>query len=61
MSGRRAFVRALAAGLLAAPLLAAARPESAIRRVGWLHLGQPWNLEQIRSKLRELGWIEGAI
>jgi putative ABC transport system substrate-binding protein len=49
----------LAAGLLVAPIPVAAMPERAVRRVGWLHLGRPWNLQQFRDKLRELGWIEG--
>ena len=59
MSDRRAFVRALAAGLLVAPFSAAGIPENTVRRVGWLHLGQPWSLHQFRDKLTELGWIEG--
>ena len=59
MNGRRAFVRAVAAGLLVAPIPVAAISERAVRRVGWLHLGRPWDLQQVRDKLRELGWIEG--
>lgn len=59
MSDRRAFVRALAAGLLVAPFSAADVPESAVRRVGWLSLGRPWSLHQFLDKLKELGWIEG--
>jgi len=59
MSNRRAFVRAMAAGLLAAPFSAAGVPKDNVRRVGWLHLGQPWNLISFRDKLRDLGWIEG--
>jgi putative ABC transport system substrate-binding protein len=59
MSDRRAFVRALAAGLLIAPFPAASVPKDNVRRVGWLHLGQPWNLNHFRDKLRDLGWVEG--
>ena len=59
MSDRRAFVRALAAGLLATPFSAAGVPKDNVRRIGWLHLGQPWNLISFRDKLRDLGWIEG--
>lgn len=59
MSDRRAFVRALAAGLLVAPFSAAGVPENAVRRVGWLSLGRPWSLHQFIDKLKELGWIEG--
>jgi putative ABC transport system substrate-binding protein len=59
MSDRRAFVRAMAAGLLAAPFSVAGVPAEAVRRVGWLHLGQPWNLHQFRDKMKDLGWIEG--
>src|SRR4030095_832767 len=33
--------------------------ENPVRRVGWLHLGQPWSLRIFRDKRRELGWIEG--
>jgi putative ABC transport system substrate-binding protein len=59
MTDRRTFVRVMAAGLLVAPLSAAGASENSVRRVGWLHLGQPWNLHHFRDKLRELGWIEG--
>ena len=59
MSDRRAFVRTLAAGLLLTPFSAAGVQENTLRRVGWLSLGQPWNLHEFRDKLKELGWIEG--
>jgi putative tryptophan/tyrosine transport system substrate-binding protein len=56
---RRAFITALAGGLLAAPL--AAETQMARRaRVGWL-LPDPkaFALDPFRQRLKELGWIEG--
>jgi len=57
---RRAFLRTLAGGLLAAPAAAKAQEAGRIRRVGVLHVGSPpdpW-VEGFRQGLRELGYVE---
>ena len=60
---RRAFVAAVAGGLLSAPLAARAQPAGKLRRIGFLgnstaaleaNLVQPF-----RDGLRELGYVEG--
>jgi len=58
---RRAFL-AGAAGLLAAPLAAEARPAGKVPRVGFLFFGSPGpsvELDAFRQGLRELGYVEG--
>ena len=59
MMERRNFIAALAAGLVAASLDAAAEQAAKIYRIGWLELGRAWNLDTFRRALNELGWIEG--
>src|SRR6267143_4578059 len=63
MIDRRTFVRALAGGLLAAPLAAEAQ-QAGTRRIGLLDTSSPsparaqlW--ETLRQRLRELGYLEG--
>jgi len=60
---RRAFLGALAGGLLAAPRAARAQPAGKAYRIGWLSPasaanGLP-NLDALRAGLRELGYVEG--
>jgi len=57
---RRTFLCALSGSLLAGARLAAAvTPHHDTRTIGWLSLGQQWDMEAFRSRLRELGWVEG--
>jgi putative ABC transport system substrate-binding protein len=63
MTTRRMFIRTLAGGLLAAPLVAEAQQASKVHRIGLLapsdaHAGTPY-VEAFRQGLRELGWVEG--
>ena len=63
MMNRRAFLRALSAGLLTAPLTAAAQQAGRVPRIGFLGLTSPSDrpplLDAFRQRLRELGWVEG--
>jgi putative ABC transport system substrate-binding protein len=59
---RRAFIWATAAGLLTAPVIAAAQPAGKVYRIGVLEmtpvaLNAP-NLDAFRQGLRELGYVE---
>jgi len=54
---RRAFVRTLAGGLLAAPLAAEAQEAAKVRKVGELHPGT--GSEERLAALREAGYVEG--
>jgi putative ABC transport system substrate-binding protein len=60
---RRAFVAAVASGLLAAPLTALAQPAAKVPRIGVLTINlaaSPPNLhEAFRQELRDLGYVEG--
>jgi putative ABC transport system substrate-binding protein len=62
---RRAFLRTLAGGLLAAPLVAdAQQPAGKVYRLGYLSVGSGTStylrpVEAFRQGLRELGWVEG--
>ncbi len=57
---RRAFIRAMAGGLLAAPPAAEAQPVGKIARVGIINLAPDApSYAAFRERLRELGWIEG--
>jgi putative ABC transport system substrate-binding protein len=58
---RRAFIGALAGGLLAAPLAAEAQVAGKVPRIGFLFFGSPGpsrELDAFRQGLRELGYIE---
>ena len=65
MISRRAFVCALAGGLLAALFAAEAQPRAAPVRIGFLPLGSPSNaydrslVDAFRQGLREVGVVEG--
>ncbi|HMH48856.1 MAG TPA: ABC transporter substrate-binding protein [Candidatus Acidoferrum sp.] len=63
MMNRRAFLRTLSAGLLAAPLAAEAQQAGRVPRIGFLSLTSPSDrpplLDAFRQRLRELGWVEG--
>jgi putative tryptophan/tyrosine transport system substrate-binding protein len=59
---RRAFLGALAGGLLTAPLAAQAQKAGKISRVGFVWDSPavwPHALEAFRQGLRDLGWVEG--
>jgi putative ABC transport system substrate-binding protein len=58
---RRAFLGALGAGLLAAPLSAGAQPAGRVYRIGYLasSSANARFAEAFREGLRELGWVEG--
>jgi len=60
---RRAFIGALAGGLLAAPLVAEAQRVSEVYRVGFLGAASPLGyapfVEALRLGLRDLGYVEG--
>ena len=62
MTTRRAFLGALAGGLLAAPRTVDAQSAGKVYRVGYLTAGSitanPFVLEAFRQGLRDLGWIE---
>jgi putative ABC transport system substrate-binding protein len=64
---RRTFVRASVLSLLAAPLAAEAQQAGKVYRIGFLFVGfaptpaRPVRgLEDLRQRLRELGYVEGA-
>jgi putative ABC transport system substrate-binding protein len=62
VTDRRAFIDALAAGLLAAPLAAWAQPASKVYRIGVLLSDIPWGrlaLFFLRTPLHHLGYDEG--
>ena len=65
MTTRRAFLGALAGGLLAAPRAAGAQqPAGKVYRLGYLSMGSGTStylrpLEAFRQGLRERGWVEG--
>jgi len=65
MTNRRAFIRALAGGLLAAPLAAEAQSAAKIARIGLLTLSpltsqpSPSRVALIQG-LRDFGWVEGS-
>jgi putative ABC transport system substrate-binding protein len=60
---RRAFISAVAGGLLAAPLAAEAQQTGKVYRIGFLALGSSSSpsalLDAFYQGLREYGWIEG--
>jgi putative ABC transport system substrate-binding protein len=60
---RRAFVGAVAGGLLGAPLAALAQPVRRVARVGWLSLTAPAGNSDViggfREGLQQLGYTEG--
>jgi putative ABC transport system substrate-binding protein len=62
---RRAFLGALATGLLAAPLAAEAQRAQTSPRLGMLLTGSPADqgpsreLDALKKRLSELGWVEG--
>jgi len=60
---RRAVLRALGAGLLAAPLSVVAQTGLPLPRIGYLSQGTPASnrvfLDALKDGLRELGWIDG--
>jgi putative tryptophan/tyrosine transport system substrate-binding protein len=59
---RRAFIRTLAGGLLAAPLAAEAQPAAKVARIGYLSPNlatSPHLHEAFRQGLRDLGYVEG--
>ena len=64
MTTRRAFIRTLAGGLLAAPLAAEAQQAAKVHRVGWLGQASPGPevlriVDGLRQGLREQGYVEG--
>jgi putative ABC transport system substrate-binding protein len=57
---RRAFIGALAGGLLAAPHAAPAQPARTVK-IGWLAAEpKPFALDPFRQVLKEVGWVEGS-
>src|SRR5437763_13438340 len=56
---RRAFLQSMAGGLFAMTSIVHAQQARRLYRIGWLHLGKPWALQEFRSRLAELGWVEG--
>jgi putative ABC transport system substrate-binding protein len=57
---RRAFVSAIALGLIVPPLASEAQPAGKVYRVGMLLAGErPTQVEALRQGLRELGYIDG--
>lgn len=57
---RRAFITAVAAGLLIVSLSAKAQQTGQGRRIGWLWLAaDPDEIHRADAHLRDLGWIEG--
>ena len=62
---RRAFLNTLAGGLLAAPLAAEAQQPGKVWRIGFLGPGSAERytdlLQGLRTRLRELGYLEGTI
>ncbi len=64
MIDRRAFIRALASGLLAAPRAAGAQPPKKVYRIGVISSGiNPRSasfFQAFERQLREHGWVEGT-
>ena len=62
---RRAFLTAVSGSLLAAPLAAEAQPSGKVWRIGFLGSGSAEGytdlLQGLRTRLRELGYVEGTI
>jgi putative ABC transport system substrate-binding protein len=59
---RRAFIGAVATGMIAAPLAASAQTTTTIRRIGVLSADEPLSqaeLQQEYAPLRALGWVVG--
>jgi hypothetical protein len=58
---RRAFITALAGGVLAAPLAAEAQPVGRAYRIGVFHVGDhiPPGFQTLRDGLESLGYREG--
>ena len=60
---RRTFIRSVAGGLLAAPLVASGQPQGKTARVGFLgadpRQSMPLVVATIVDRLRELGYVEG--
>jgi putative ABC transport system substrate-binding protein len=60
---RRGFIGALAGGLFAAPLVAAAQPTAKVYRIGFLVTATPTEtghlFKALSEGLRELGYVEG--
>ena len=56
---RRAFLGTLTGGLLAAPLAAEAEQAGKVYRLGILHPTHQARTEEIRTALRDLGYVEG--
>jgi putative ABC transport system substrate-binding protein len=57
---RRTFLAALAGGpMFGGGFAGGSERVNGLRAIGWLYLGQAWNLGTFRARLRELGWIEG--
>ncbi len=61
MSSRKAFIVALAFGILSGPLAAAAQQPAKVSRIGILTLAPSMrpSFEEFRRGLRELGYVEG--
>ncbi len=63
MISRRAFLRSVAVGVIAAPLVAEAQQPGKVYRIGFLGNQNPTltapSLDAFRHGLRELGWVEG--
>ena len=60
---RRTFISAVAAGIVAVPLVARAQTATTVRRMGLLAGGPqptPADWQEINAPLRELGWVEGG-
>jgi putative ABC transport system substrate-binding protein len=59
---RRGFIRGVAAGLFAAPLVTGAQTPKSVRRIGVLSYSTrptPAEMKEAYAPLRELGWVEG--
>jgi putative ABC transport system substrate-binding protein len=62
---RRRFIRAIASGVLAAPLTASAQPAGSLRRIGFLGAAESSDtnflrfVDAFRARLAELGYVEG--
>ena len=63
MISRRAFLRSVAVGVIAAPLAVEAQQPGKVYRIGFLSNTNPTlsapTLDAFRHGLRELGWVEG--
>ena len=60
-AARRWFVTSLPIALVTTPYAAHGQPRSRVRHVAWVGLGvvDPSHQTQLRTALRELGWVEG--